>query len=243
MALLKRFGPLAILAIAFAVVILNGWHHYLSLETLRDYRDEIKAYCQEHHVVVFAAFFAGYVAAVALSVPGAGFFSIAAGFLFGLWAGVAIVVPAATLGATVIFLAARSALGDRLMARLGPFGARLEAGFKRDALSYMLILRLIPAVPFWALNVAGAAFGMKLRDYVVATAIGIIPGVFVYVSIGNGLDAAFDAGRNVSLSGLFAKPEILLPIVGLIILAVVPVLYKRLKGRGPIDGASRSATK
>lgn len=233
MAWIKRFGPIFLIIAGVAAVYLTGLHRYLSLEELRQNREAVQEFCHDHSVLMVFAFIGLYVAATALSLPGAGILSLLAGFLFGLWIGVLLVVPSATIGASLVFLAARSAFGDRLMAKLGSFGAKLERGFKSNAFSYMLTLRLIPAVPFWALNVAGAAFGMKLRDYAAATFLGIIPGSLVYVSIGNGLDAAFDAGEDVQLSGLFLKPEIIFPILGLIALSLAPVLYRKLKGGDP----------
>ena len=106
----------------------------------------------------------------------------------------------------------------------------MEEGFREDAFNYLLVLRLIPIFPFWLVNIVPAVLGVPLRTYVIATFIGIIPGSFVYASIGNGLGAVFDAGGTPDLAIIF-KVEIILPIVGLAVLAMLPVLYKKIKGR------------
>ena len=106
----------------------------------------------------------------------------------------------------------------------------MEEGFRRDALSYLLVLRLIPIFPFWLVNIVPAFLGVPLRTYVLGTFVGIIPGSFVYASVGNGLGAVFDAGGTPDLGIIFA-PAILLPIVGLAVLALLPIVYRRFKAR------------
>jgi uncharacterized membrane protein YdjX (TVP38/TMEM64 family) len=140
------------------------------------------------------------------------------------------VVVGATVGATIVFLIARTALGDALRARAGPRVRRMEEGFRSDALSYLLVLRLIPIFPFWLVNIVPAFLGVALRTYVLGTFIGIIPGSFVYASVGNGLGAVFEAGGTPDL-GIVFQPAILLPIVGLAVLALLPVGYRRYKAR------------
>ena len=167
-----------------------------------------------------------YAAVIALSVPGGAILTIAGGFLFGIAPATLYVVVGATIGATIIFLIARTALGDSLRARAGPRIRRMEEGFRADALSYLLVLRLIPIFPFWLVNIVPAFLGVPLRTYVLGTFVGIIPGSFVYASVGNGLGAVFEAGQTPDL-GIIFKPEILLPIVGLAALALLPVAYRR----------------
>ena len=130
----------------------------------------------------------------------------------------------------MLFLVARHALGDVLRGRAGPFVARMEAGFRANALNYLLVLRLIPLFPFWLVNLVPAFVGVRTSTYVLGTLLGIIPGTFVYASVGNGLGAVFDAGETPDLAIIF-KPEILLPIVGLALLALLPIAYKRFQAR------------
>ena len=166
---------------------------------------------------------------IALSVPGGAILTIAGGFLFGIVPGTLLVLVGATVGATIVFLIARTALGDALRAKAGPRIRRMEEGFRRDALSYLLVLRLIPIFPFWLVNIVPAFLGVPLRTYVLGTFVGIIPGGFVYASVGNGLGAVFDAGGTPDL-GIIFEPAILLPIVGLAVLALLPIVYRQIQG-------------
>ena len=153
--------------------------------------------------------------------------SLIGGFLFGAGVGTAAVVVAATIGATAIFLAARSALGDVLKSKAGGFVEKFEAGFNENAFSYLLLLRLVPLFPFFIVNLAPAFTKIKTPTYVLATFIGIIPGAFAYVSAGRGLGAVFESGGEVSLTGLLTKPEILTPIVALSLLALLPIFLRK----------------
>jgi len=158
-------------------------------------------------------------------VPGGAILTIAGGFLFGLWPGLFYVVMGATIGATAVFLAARAGLGD-LARRAGPRASRLKEGFRADAFNYLLILRLIPIFPFWLVNLVAALAGMRLATYVLGTFLGIIPGSFVFVSLGTGMGDIVAAGRPPDL-GIVFRPGVLLPIAGLAVLALMPVLYRR----------------
>ncbi len=224
---LARLFPILVVAALLAGFYLAGLHRYFTLDSIQDNHEAIDSFCRTHFGATLFVFVAAYAAAVAISFPGASIMTILGGYLFGVVIGSVAVVIAATTGAVIVFLVARSAAGDNLSRRLGGFAAKLEDGFRKDAFSYLLTLRLIPLVPFWALNIAPALFGTPLRSFAVATAIGIIPGTIVFVSIGNGLGAAIEAGEDLALDGILTKPEILLPIVGLAALSLLPVLYKR----------------
>jgi uncharacterized membrane protein YdjX (TVP38/TMEM64 family) len=167
-----------------------------------------------------------YAGLVALSVPGATALTITGGFLFGTWLGALYAVVGATLGATGIFLAARAGLGG-LAQRAGPLVGKLEAGFRANAFSYLLVLRLVFIVPFWLVNLVPALVGVRLSTFILATFLGIIPGTFVYASLGNGLgNVVGDPGL-----GVLSRLSVLGPIIGLIALALIPVGYKRWRGK------------
>jgi uncharacterized membrane protein YdjX (TVP38/TMEM64 family) len=227
---IRRLAPLAVLLAAIAAFFALGLHHYLSFEALRQHREELLALVEQHPLLAPLAFMAVYAAVIALSVPGGAILTIAAGFLFGILPATLYVVASATIGAAIVFLIARTALGDALRARAGPRIRRMEEGFRQDALSYLLVLRLIPIFPFWLVNIVPAFLGVPLRTYVLGTLVGIIPGSFVYASVGNGLGAVFDAGETPDLGVIF-EPAILLPIAGLAVLALLPVVYRRFKAR------------
>ncbi len=155
---------------------------------------------------------------------------VVGGYLFGLWLGAAASVIGATLGAIAVFLAARTALADFLRAKTGGALKRMEDGFRRDAFSYLLVLRLVPIFPFWLVNLVPAFCGVPLRTYALATLIGIVPGSFVFASVGSGLGALLDRGETPDLKIVF-QWNILLPILGLALLALLPVIVKKLQAR------------
>jgi uncharacterized membrane protein YdjX (TVP38/TMEM64 family) len=228
----QRLIPLAALVSALALFFILGLDEYVSFQVLQDHRQTLVDFVAGHAVSASLLFFAIYAVAVAISFPGASIITIVGGFLFGVVWGSVLVVFAATAGATAVFLAARTALHDTLQRRAGKWVRRLEGGFRENAFSYMLTLRLIPVVPFWLVNLVPALLGVRLATYVVTTFLGIIPGTVVYVALGNGLGATLDAGQTPDL-GIIFDPEILLPLIGLSVLAMVPVVYRWIRGRPP----------
>src|SRR5207237_1324319 len=147
-------------------------------------------------------------------------------FLCGTWIGMLCAIIGATSGATAIFLAARAGLGG-LAQRAGPLVAKLEAGFRADAFNYLLVLRLVPIFPFWLVNLVPALVGVRLRSYMLATFLGIIPGTFIYAGLGSGLG---EIVKEPDL-GIIFHPGVLLPIVGLAVLALIPVAYRHWRGK------------
>ena len=225
-----RVVPATLILIGTIAFVALDLHRYLSFEELGRHRDALLWWRDDHRALAVLVFMSLYVLAVALSVPGAIWLTIAGGFLFGVVAGTAYAVVAATLGACAVFLAARYLVGDVLRAKAGPGVRKLEAGFREHALSYLLVLRLIPIVPFWLVNLVPALVGVSLRTFFFGTALGIIPGSLVYTCVGNGLGVVIDQGGTPDL-GIIFEPEILTPIMGLALLALSPVFYRRLKQR------------
>jgi uncharacterized membrane protein YdjX (TVP38/TMEM64 family) len=227
---LKRWLPLALLVGVIAGSFAFGLNEYLNLETLRENRAALKALVEAHAPVAIIGFVLIYAVVVAASLPGATVMTLAGGFLFGIWFGSVLNVVGATAGATLLFLIARSAVGDALRARAGPFVKRMEEGFRRDAFNYLLFLRLVPVFPFWVVNLVPAFLGMRLAPYVIATLIGIIPGGVVYTAFGAGLGDLFDAGADANLKDVFT-PTIIVALVGLGVLALVPIVVRRWRER------------
>ena len=225
---LSRLWPLVIVIGVIVAFFALGWDQYLSFENLKAHRQSLLQWTNDNTALAITVFILGYAAAVAFSLPGATIMTLGGGFLFGLYGGTVIVVTAATLGAFAIFMIARYALADFFRAKMGKAGERMEAGFKENALSYLLFLRLVPVFPFWLVNLVPAFLGVPARTFLGGTFVGIIPGTAVFCSVGNGLGAVFDAGGTPDL-GLIKQPEILGPIIGLAVLSLVPIVYKRLK--------------
>lgn len=228
--MIKRLAPLAILLAAIAGFFALGLHNYLSFDALRQHREQLLLLVDQHPFLAPVVFMLIYATVVALSVPGGAVLTIAAGFLFGVFAGSIYVVFAATLGATIVFLIAKTALGDMLRAKAGPRIRRMEEGFREDAFNYLLVLRLIPIFPFWLVNIVPAFLGVGVSTYVLGTFLGIIPGSVVFASVGNGLGAIFDAGQTPDL-GIIFEPAIIGPIIGLALLALLPIAYRKYKAR------------
>ena len=218
----RRLLPLGLLAAAWIAFMLAGGYRYLNFAALAENRDWLCNLVQHWGFLAVLVYIAVYGILIALSVPGAAVLTIAGGFLFGTWIGAVCAVIGATLGATALFLAARAGLGG-LAQRAGRFVGRLEAGFRVDAFNYLLALRLVPIFPFWLVNLVPALVGVSLPIFVLATFLGIIPGSFVYASLGNGLGSVVE---EPDLAIVF-KPRVIFPIVGLALLALIPVGYKR----------------
>ncbi len=225
-----RFLPLALIAAGMAAILLSGLHRHVGWEALRDGRFALLAFVADHPVAAPATYLLAYVCVTAFSLPGAAAMTLAGGFLFGTLAGGTLAVAGATIGATAVFAAARTALGDRLRLRAGGMLARIEEGFRRDAASYLLFLRLVPAFPFFVVNIAAALLGARLAVFVATTFAGIIPGTMVYASIGAGLGSVFEAGGRPDLSIVLSWP-VLGPLLGLGLLALLPIAWRRLAGR------------
>ncbi len=242
----RRLLPLLVILVAAAAVYLTLGQGMISLESLVQHRAAIDRFVMGHRALAVLAYIALYMAAVALSLPGATFLTVAGGFLFGLALGAGAAVVGATAGATVIFLVARTALGEPLLKRAGPRALKLAENFREDAFSYLLFLRLVPAFPFFLVNLVPAFAGVGLLPFIAATALGIIPGAVAYAFAGTGLDsviaaqthayeaceAAGHAGCHLTFDATaILTPRLLGALAVLALLALVPVAVKRLRGR------------
>ena len=225
--LLLRLAPVGVIVVALGLFFGMGWNEYFTLDSLRENKDQLQAFVRDSYLIAIVGFIVIYALAVGISFPGASFLTIIGGFLFGIFAGTLSVVVGATAGAVAIFFVSKSAIGDSLVGKAGGFVKKMEQGLRENELAYMFVMRLIPGFPFWVVNILPGALGVKFRNFLISTFFGIMPGTFVYVSIGNGVGAALDAGDDVQLTGLFLKPEILLPILGLIVLSLIPIVYKQ----------------
>jgi uncharacterized membrane protein YdjX (TVP38/TMEM64 family) len=226
----RRFAPLCVLFVAGVLFLAFGGHRYLTLAALAENRNWMCALVKRAEAPAALGFILAYAGLVALSVPGAALLTITGGFLFGPWLGGSYAVVGATIGATIVFLAARAGLSG-LAARASPWMRRVDDGFRANGLSYLLVLRLIPVIPFWLVNLVAAAAGLRLSVYIVGTFIGMIPVTLVYASLGNGFGALIEQGQQPDLAILF-RPNVLLPLLGLAALALAPVLYQRWRTRG-----------
>ncbi len=207
-----------------------GLDQYVTFEALRENRGVLTNFVADNPLVAPLVFMVIYAAVVAFSLPGGAIMTITGGFLFGTGLGTAWVVLSATLGATILFVIARTSLGDPLRAKAGPWLKKMENGFQENGLSYLLVLRLIPLFPFFVVNLVPAFLGVHLRTYVIGTLVGIVPGSFVYATVGTGLGSIFDQNEAFTATGILT-PEIVTALVGLSVLSLLPIAYKKIKAR------------
>lgn len=227
---MKRYLPLLILVVILGLSFCFGLHKYLSFESLKQHREFLTQWVGENFLVACGLFTLIYIISVAASIPGATFLTITGGFLFGAVVASILVVCSATIGASLLFLAVKTAFGEALAARASGWVKKMEEGFRHNAFNYLLVLRLVPLFPFWIVNIVPALIGVRMRTFALATFIGIIPGSVVYVLVGNGLGAVIDQGGAPNLGAIF-QFEILAPLIGLGMLSLIPVAYQYLKGK------------
>jgi len=223
-----HFWPALLLVALAGLAYALGLQHVLSFQSLGRWQAILREFVAANPMVAPAAYVTTYAAVVALSIPGGVVLSVAGGVLFGLAAGSAYAIVGASVGAILVFLAARYAFGDLLERRAGALLDRVRPGLQRDGFSYLLALRLLPIVPFWLVNLAPAFAGMRLAPYAAATLLGIGPATIVFVSLGAGFGDTLSAGQQPDLSIIF-RPSVLLPLLGLAALALLPVGWRRWK--------------
>ena len=233
MMMLKKYLLPFILLSGLVLFFVTSLHEWLSFNKLAAHYGDIKSYIAANQLLSYLLFFAIYLIAVAFSLPIASLLTLAGGALLG-WASAAFILIAATMGASIVFLAARSVMADFLAAKAGPFLKKLEAGFAENAFSYLLALRLVPLAPFWVVNIVPALLGMRLIPFIIATFIGIAPGTLVYVYVARGFDHILAQGKAPDLSTL-SDIKIIGPLAALGALALLPSLLKWLKARRKAD--------
>lgn len=203
----------------------------LSFQSLADNRQTLEAFRDDNYLATVAVFMIAYVFIVGLSLPGATIITLTGGFLFSTFPGVFFNVIAATIGATGIFLAAKSGFGDRMAARMEASSGRLnriKEELDTNQWSILFIIRLVPIIPFFVGNLLPAMVGVPLHRFVISTFIGIIPGGLVYTSVGAGLGAVLDRGETPNF-GIIFEPQIILPLLGLALLSSLPIVLRRFK--------------
>lgn len=239
---LRRWMPLIVLAAAMGLVLAMGWHKYISLKTIGLNYDALRAYIGANLAVSLLVYIGLYVGIVALSLPVGLFMTLAGGLLFGWQIGAPAAVVAATIGATIVFLVVNTSFGTTLADKAGPFVARLKEGFQENALSYLLFLRLVPAFPFFIVNLVPALLGVRLSTFMIGTGLGIIPGTTAYSVAGAGLGSVIEAQNaiyrsclatpgggpceyTINTSALVTK-ELILAFALLGLVALIPVALK-----------------
>lgn len=221
---MKKFVPLIILLGLIITAWALGLHQSFNLETLQSQKEQFQNYTENNPLFAAAMFTGAYIIIVALSLPIASLVTLLGGFLFGKWLGTLLVVTGATIGATIIFLIAKTSLGSTLREKAGTAYKKIEGNMQENAAGYLLFMRLVPLFPFWFVNIVPALVNVKLRIFVLTTFFGIIPGSFVYVNVGEEL------GEINTLNDIFS-PGLLAAFALLGVFALIPTIYKKIKGQ------------
>ncbi|MFT6834841.1 MAG: putative membrane protein YdjX (TVP38/TMEM64 family) [Francisellaceae bacterium] len=225
MSIIKRFLPLFILILGLIIFIVLGGHHYLNIQILDHNYALIEKYTQQHYFLSIIIFISIYIIAIAFSLPGATLLTLLSGLLFGTWSGTLWSVIAATIGATITYLAVKSAFGEFLKNRISGRIAKLQKGFSGNAFNYLLMLRLLPIFPFFIINIAAGIVGVRMRIFILASLIGMTPCAFIYAWIGSGLSSIITQQTKLDLN-IFIKPSVIIPLLALAILTMIPVFLK-----------------
>jgi len=207
---ISRWLPLTALLLAMALAYIMGWHRLLTFKAIGLNYEALKGFIDDHLGIALLVYFLGYVAVVALSLPGGLVMTLSGGLLFGWQLAAPTTTVAATIGASVVFLVAKSSVGEPLAARAGPWLGKLRDGFRENALNYLLFLRLVPVFPFFVVNLAPALLGVPLSTYLIGTFFGIIPGTLAFSVAGSGLGSIIEAQNELytdCLAKLPANPE------------------------------------
>jgi len=181
------------LAVVVSAILVTGlffWldlGQYLTLDTLQSRHAELQAWVDGNLSAALPAFFGLYVAVTALNIPGAAIMTLAAGALFGLLPGALLVSFASTLGATLAFLLSRFLLRDWVEARFGSMAGRINEGISREGAYYLFTLRLVPAFPFFVINMVMGLTRLRVLTFYLVSQIGMLPGTLVYVNAGTQL--------------------------------------------------------
>jgi len=226
----RRWLPLGAIALGLVLVFAFDVDEFATFQHLKDHHQRLTEFVATHYVQAVSIYLALYVLFVALSLPGAIWLTVAAGFLFGAIVGTILAVIAATSGASLLFLATKTSLGDYLRAHAGPWLAKVERGFADNQWSYLLAMRLFPAIPFFIANLVPAFLGVPLPVFVVTTFIGIIPATAIFATVGAGLGSVLETSVELNLHSLLT-PQVKIALAGLAILAAVPVAVKFLRRR------------
>ncbi len=223
---LKQWLPLLLILIVLTLVFSTGLHQYLSFESLKNHRALLIAWTNEHVLLSAFSFMVIYTVAVAVSVPGAVFLTLAGGFLFGPIFGTILVVLSATMGSILLYFAVKTSLGDWFAHKATGWVSRMRQGFQENAFSYLLFLRLVPLFPFWVVNIVPAILGVNPVTFIAATFLGIMPGSLVYVLLGNGLNHVFATHQQPNF-GIILDPILFYPLLALASLSLLPVIYRK----------------
>lgn len=224
----KSWFLLLVIILIVATFYLTDSKTYFSFSALKMYHQDLTLFVEAHLLIALILYSLTYVVVAATSLPIAAFLTILGGFLFGPFLNLIIVDISATLGATYLFLAVKTTLGEILEEKAAPWVKKMERGFQKNAFFYLLFIRFIPIFPFWAVNLVAALLNTPLRIFVTATLIGIAPVTFIYSLLGKGLSTLLEQDKTPDTSILF-EPTIFFSLCGLALLSLLPIFFRKRK--------------
>lgn len=227
---IKRWIPLLVILLLMGILYLSGLLEYFTFENLRAHRIEILAFVEKRSFLAALLFIFFYILSTSLSLPIGSFLSVVGGFLFSQPLSTFYVVIGATIGASIIFLSAKTALGDFFRRKAGSRMEKFEKAFRKNGVGYLLFLRLVPIFPFWLVNLLPAFVGVSLLTFAWTTFLGIIPGAFVFTQAGAGLGAILDSGETFSIDAVL-NWHVKVAFIALGFFALIPVLLQKIRGR------------
>ncbi|MDR4513477.1 FAD-dependent oxidoreductase [Nitrosomonas sp.] len=228
----KRWWLLCLLGLLLILFFVFGLHRHFSLDILKASHDELLQAYGDEPLYVIGIYSIIYIVMAALSLPGATVMTLAGGAMFGLWVAVPVVLISATIGATLAFWVARYILRDTVQRR---FGDRLEAihnGLERDGAFYLFSLRLVPAFPFFLINLLMGLTRIRSSTYFWASLVGMSPGSMVYVNAGTQL-ASIDSLSDILSPALILSFLLLAAFPWLARWGIGMVKRRRLYARWP----------
>ena len=227
--MIKRKLPILILVIGLIIFYSSDITNYVSMENFSKHYKTILLWSNNHVVYSILIFVITYIAVVSFSIPIATILTLVGGFLYGVYLGTILVVVSATIGGVITFISFRYSFNNNSNKKISEGQINnFQKGFRKNAVSYLLFLRLVPLFPFFLVNIACGLIKIKTKDFILGTFFGIIPGTFVYVWVGSGIGFTFMKGSDINYKIIF-EPQILFPLLALSILALIPIVYKKIK--------------
>lgn len=218
---------LGLLAVVLTSFFYFHLYDYLTLNTLKNYQTTVQQWTLAHYNLAICIYILTFTGLIACTIPCATFLTLVGGFLFGNIA-FFYAVFSTTLGGFILFLTVRSTIGLHITKKSYRWVKKLELGFKQNAFNYLLTLRLVPIFPCWLSNVSAGLLNVPSKTFLSATILGVAPSTLIYVMAGRGLDKILD-NNNTPITNILLTPSILFTLFGLVVLSIIPILYKTLK--------------
>ena len=215
---IKKLLLATLIAIVLILLLFFDVHHYLTLEYLKSSKDKLNVYYRDNPLLVLGTYFVIYLASTAFSLPGAAVLSLAGGALFGLTAGTLVVSFASTIGATLAMLIARVLLRDWVKNRFASQMTTINSGMLKEGAFYLFTLRMLPAVPFFVINLVMGLTPLRTVTFFWVSQLGMLPATLVYVNAGSEL------GKIQSIDDILS-PQL---IISFVLLGIFPLLVKKI---------------